>query len=94
LLPLEETAAALALAPWDGDVFTFRVRPRGRFAHLVAGMSPRQRGFAQWGAIDPACRGNLLRLGAGRIDDLAPLLGFFGDERAELGRRALKRHAA
>jgi len=54
LLPLEETAAALALAPWEGDVFTFRMLPRGRFAHLVAGTGPRPRGFAQWGAIDPA----------------------------------------
>src|SRR5262249_19401259 len=32
-------------------------------------------------AIDPACRGNLLRLGAGRLDHLAPLLGFSGDWR-------------
>jgi hypothetical protein len=39
-------------------------------------------------------RGSLLRLGAGSPDYLAPLLGFFGDERAELGGRALKRHAA
>ena len=39
-------------------------------------------------------RGSLLRLGAGSLDYLAPLLGFFGDERAELGERALKRHAA
>jgi hypothetical protein len=39
-------------------------------------------------------RGSLLRLGAGSLDYLAPLIGFFGDERAELGGRALKRHAA
>jgi hypothetical protein len=45
LLRLEATGAALALAHRDGDVFTFRVLPRGR----VAGMGPRPRGFAQWG---------------------------------------------
>jgi hypothetical protein len=48
VLKLQETGAELALAPWDGDVFTFRVLPRGRFAHLVAGMGPRPRGFAQF----------------------------------------------
>src|SRR5262249_670211 len=35
-----------------------------------------------------------LRLDAGEFDHLAPLLGFLGDELAELGRRAEKRPAA
>src|SRR6266436_579875 len=33
-----------------------------------------------------------LRLDAGELDHLAPLLGFVGDELAEIGRRAGKRH--
>jgi CubicO group peptidase (beta-lactamase class C family) len=48
VLELQETGAQLALTPWDGDVFTFRVLPRGRFAPLVAGMGPRPSGFAQF----------------------------------------------
>jgi hypothetical protein len=48
VLALQETEALLALAPWDGDVFTFHVLPRGRFAPIVAtNMSPRLSGFAQ-----------------------------------------------
>lgn len=47
ILALQETGAQLALAPWDGDVFTFRVLPRGRFVPAVAGMGPRPSGFAQ-----------------------------------------------
>ena len=48
VLELQETGAQLALTPWDADVFTFRVLPRGRFAPLVAGMGPRPSGFAQF----------------------------------------------
>jgi CubicO group peptidase (beta-lactamase class C family) len=49
VLELKETGAELALAPWDGDVFTFRVLPRGRFAPMVAtNMGPRLSGFAQF----------------------------------------------
>jgi hypothetical protein len=48
VLALQETGAQIALAPWDGDVFTFRVLPRGRFAPMVAtSMGPRLSGFAQ-----------------------------------------------
>ncbi len=48
VLELQETGAQIALAPWDGDVFTFRVLPRGRFAPMVAtNMGPRLSGFAQ-----------------------------------------------
>ena len=49
VLELQETGAQIALAPWDGDVFTFRVLPRGRFAPMVAtNMGPRLSGFAQF----------------------------------------------
>ena len=48
VLELKDTGAALALAPWDGDVFTFRMLPRGRFAPMVANMGDRLRGFAQF----------------------------------------------
>jgi len=49
VLALEETGAELALMPWDGDVFTFRVLPRGRFAPMVAtNAGPRVSGFAQF----------------------------------------------
>jgi hypothetical protein len=37
VLELQATGAALALKPWDGDVFTFRQLPRGRFADVVEG---------------------------------------------------------
>jgi Domain of unknown function (DUF3471) len=48
VLELQETGAQLALAPWDGDVFTFRMLPHGRFAPVVAQMGPRPLGFAQF----------------------------------------------
>jgi CubicO group peptidase (beta-lactamase class C family) len=48
VLELKDTGAELALAPWDGDVFTFRMLPRGRFAPMVANMGDRLRGFAQF----------------------------------------------
>src|SRR5262245_15071788 len=35
-----------------------------------------------------------LRLNAGGLDHLAPFLGFFGDQPAELGRRSRQRRAA
>jgi CubicO group peptidase (beta-lactamase class C family) len=48
VLELQETGAQIALAPWDGDVFTFHVLPRRRFAPMVAtSMGPRLSGFAQ-----------------------------------------------
>jgi hypothetical protein len=48
VLELKETGAELELTPWDGDVFTFRALPRGRFAPMVANMGDRLRGFAQF----------------------------------------------
>jgi CubicO group peptidase (beta-lactamase class C family) len=48
VLELKDTGAELALAPWDGDVFTVRMLARGRFAPMVANMGDRLRGFAQF----------------------------------------------
>ena len=48
VLELQDTSAQLALTPWDGDVFTFRLLPRGRFAPVVANMDERPNGFAQF----------------------------------------------
>lgn len=43
-------------------------------------------GIAPWSAS--------LRFDVGSLDDLAPLLGFFGDELFEVGGRAPEDHAA
>src|SRR6478672_2742518 len=40
-----------------------------------------------------AAMSSLLRLNVGRADYLSPLLGLFGDELAEIGRRATEHHA-
>jgi CubicO group peptidase (beta-lactamase class C family) len=48
VLELKETGAELALTPWDGEVFTFRLLPRGRFAPVAAGMGEQPVGFAQF----------------------------------------------
>jgi CubicO group peptidase (beta-lactamase class C family) len=48
VLELKETGAELALTPWDGEVFTFRLLPRGRFAPAAAGVGEQPFGFAQF----------------------------------------------
>jgi CubicO group peptidase (beta-lactamase class C family) len=48
VLELKETGAEFALMPWDGEVFTFRLLPRGRFAAVVASTGERPGGFAQF----------------------------------------------
>jgi hypothetical protein len=48
VLELKETGAELALTPWDGEVFTFRLLPHGRFAQIVAGLGEQPFGFAQF----------------------------------------------
>src|SRR5262249_39074955 len=49
VLELKETGAELALTPWDGEVFTFRLLPRGRFAPAAAGAGEQPFAFAQFG---------------------------------------------
>ena len=48
VLELKATGAELALTPWDGEVFTFRLLPRGRFPPVVASIGERSSGFAQF----------------------------------------------
>jgi CubicO group peptidase (beta-lactamase class C family) len=50
VLELKETGAELALTPWDGEVFTFRLLPRGRFGPAAAGVGEQPFGFAQFEA--------------------------------------------
>jgi Domain of unknown function (DUF3471) len=61
VLELQATGAELALKPWDGDVFTCRQLPRGRFADVVEGTPERPYGFAQF-ALDPHGKLGLLHL--------------------------------
>jgi len=48
VLELQETGAELALTPWDGEIFTLRLLPRGRFAPVVASGNEQAFGFAQF----------------------------------------------
>jgi CubicO group peptidase (beta-lactamase class C family) len=48
VLELAATGAELALEPWDGDVFTVRLLPRGRFASVLETMDDRPDSFAQF----------------------------------------------
>ena len=42
------TGARLRLDPWDGEIFTFRLLPTGRFAAMVEDLGPLPNGFAQF----------------------------------------------
>jgi hypothetical protein len=48
MLELKETGAELGLTPWDGDVFTWRLLPRGQLASMGANMGEQPIGFAQF----------------------------------------------
>jgi CubicO group peptidase (beta-lactamase class C family) len=48
VMTLERTGAKLALEPFDGDVFTVRLLPEGRFAAIVATSGDQPTGFAQF----------------------------------------------
>ncbi len=54
------TGARLKLEPWDGDVFTARLMPSGRFAALAEDFGPHPNGFVQF-QIDKEAKLNLLR---------------------------------
>jgi Beta-lactamase len=73
VLRLEATGARLRLEPWDGDVFTFRLLPEGRFARVVE-LGYMNQGFAQF-----------LIGGDGKRDVLR--LGFVDGQQIELKRR-------
>lgn len=61
VMELEATGAKLQLEPWDGDIFTARLMPLGRFAAMVDNLGSLPNGFVQF-QIDKSAALNLLRL--------------------------------
>lgn len=53
MFDLQATGAELKLEPWNGDVFTVRLVPSGRFAAVVDNFGDTPLGFAQF-QMDPA----------------------------------------
>ena len=64
IVEFRTTGAKLELKPWDGDVFTFRLMPIGRFA-AVAALDSGTKGFAEF-QIDKDGKLNALQLGLRR----------------------------
>jgi hypothetical protein len=60
-MQLRATGAKLKLEPWDGEVFTAKLLPIGRFAAVAADLGPLPDGFVQF-QIDKDAKLNLLRL--------------------------------
>jgi CubicO group peptidase (beta-lactamase class C family) len=56
-----ENGAELRLEPWDGDIFTAKLAPNGRFASVAQNLGPRPSGFVQF-QMDKEGKLNLLRL--------------------------------
>jgi CubicO group peptidase (beta-lactamase class C family) len=61
VVELQATGAKLQLEPWDGDVFTARLMPIGRFAAMVDNLGPLPNGFVQF-QMDKSAKLNVLRL--------------------------------
>jgi CubicO group peptidase (beta-lactamase class C family) len=61
VVEIQATGARLKLEPWDGDVFTARLMPLGRFAAVVQNLGPLPNGFVQF-QIDKDAGLNVLRL--------------------------------
>ena len=61
VVELHATGAKLKLEPWDGDIFTARLMPTGRFAAMVDNLGPLPNGFVQF-QIDKNAKLNVLRL--------------------------------
>jgi hypothetical protein len=61
VMELQATGAKLQLEPWDGDVFTARLMPMGRFTAMVDNLGPLPNGFVQF-QIDKSAELNVLRL--------------------------------
>jgi hypothetical protein len=55
------TGAKLTLEPWDGEVFTAKLVPIGRFAAVAEALGPLPNGFVQF-QIDKDAKLNLLHL--------------------------------
>jgi CubicO group peptidase (beta-lactamase class C family) len=60
VMEITATGAKLQLEPWDGDVFTARLMPLGRFATIAEALGPLPNGFVQF-QIDKDGKLNLLR---------------------------------
>jgi len=56
-----KSGAELKLEPWNGDIFTARLVPNGRFAAVVESQGPQPNGFVQF-QMDKDGGLNLLRL--------------------------------
>jgi hypothetical protein len=54
------TGAKLKLEPWDGEIFTAALAPRGRFAAVTEDLGPLPQGFVQF-QMDQEAKLNLLR---------------------------------
>jgi hypothetical protein len=61
ILEITATGAKLKLEPWDGDVFTAKMMPLGRFATIAEDLGPLPAGFVQF-QIDKEAKLNVLRL--------------------------------
>ncbi len=61
VMEFQTTGAKLKLEPWDGDVFTAKLMPLGRFAAMAEDLGPLPNGFVQFQA-DKDAKLNLLRL--------------------------------
>jgi CubicO group peptidase (beta-lactamase class C family) len=61
VMEIQATGAKLKLEPWDGDVFTVKIMPLGRFAAIAENLGPLPIGFVQF-QIDKDAKLNLLRL--------------------------------
>lgn len=61
VMKLQSTGAQLKLAPWDGEVFTARLMPLGRFVAMAENLGPRPNGFVQF-QIDQEAKLGVLRL--------------------------------
>ena len=61
VMAIQETGAKLKLECWDGDVFTVKLMPLGKFAAIAEDLGPLPLGFAQF-QIDKEAKLNLLRL--------------------------------
>jgi CubicO group peptidase (beta-lactamase class C family) len=61
VMEIQATGAKLKLEPWDGDVFTVKLMPLGRFAAIAKNLGPLPIGFVQF-QIDKDAKLNLLRL--------------------------------
>jgi CubicO group peptidase (beta-lactamase class C family) len=61
VLEFTATGAKLKLEPWDGDVFTARLMPLGRFDTIAEDLGPLPMGFVQF-QIDKEAKLSVLRL--------------------------------